>query len=201
MALPPETSEGLYVHVPFCFHKCHYCDFYSITRQNEQRMGKFVDRILAEADCWVEGQVGATPPPADRLLRRRHAQPAADDTDAATDRRPARPVRSFGTGGMDRRSEPRHGRRADYCAVLRELGVDRLSFGAQSFDRAELRSSGAPPRPRTTCRQPGGRPVGGFRPPEPRPDLRHPRPEPGLLVGQPGSGTRRWARRTSPATA
>ena len=21
--------EGAYVHVPFCFHKCHYCDFYS----------------------------------------------------------------------------------------------------------------------------------------------------------------------------
>src|SRR5688500_18309821 len=26
----------------------------------------------------------------------------------------------------------------DYLKVLRELGVDRLSFGAQSFDRAEL---------------------------------------------------------------
>ena len=28
--------------------------------------------------------------------------------------------------------------RRDYCAMLRERGVDRLSFGAQSFDRAEL---------------------------------------------------------------
>src|SRR5881394_1506734 len=24
------TIRGAYLHVPFCFHKCHYCDFYSI---------------------------------------------------------------------------------------------------------------------------------------------------------------------------
>ena len=29
-----EPPVALYVHVPFCFHKCHYCDFYSITRQS-----------------------------------------------------------------------------------------------------------------------------------------------------------------------
>ncbi len=44
--------EGLYVHVPFCFHKCHYCDFYSITRQTDERMGRFVDLVLAEAGQW-----------------------------------------------------------------------------------------------------------------------------------------------------
>lgn len=26
---------GLYIHVPFCFSKCHYCDFYSITDLNK----------------------------------------------------------------------------------------------------------------------------------------------------------------------
>src|SRR5262245_54910122 len=31
--LPGLQVPGLYVHIPFCFHKCHYCDFYSITRQ------------------------------------------------------------------------------------------------------------------------------------------------------------------------
>src|SRR5438309_5478664 len=44
---------GLYVHVPFCFHKCHYCDFYSITRQTEERMGLYVDLILREATMWA----------------------------------------------------------------------------------------------------------------------------------------------------
>src|SRR5215469_4008463 len=51
--LPNAIVTGLYVHIPFCFHKCHYCDFYSITRQSEQRMGQFVDRVLAEADLWI----------------------------------------------------------------------------------------------------------------------------------------------------
>ena len=27
---PAVEVHGLYIHVPFCFHKCHYCDFYSI---------------------------------------------------------------------------------------------------------------------------------------------------------------------------
>src|SRR5438067_10100453 len=51
--LPDAPIEGLYVHVPFCFHKCHYCDFYSITRQTPQRMNHFVDLILTEAERWT----------------------------------------------------------------------------------------------------------------------------------------------------
>ena len=54
---PSELSRaqipGLYVHIPFCFHKCHYCDFYSITRQGAERMARFVDLLLAEADMWT----------------------------------------------------------------------------------------------------------------------------------------------------
>src|SRR5213595_556411 len=52
-ALPPGDVEALYVHVPFCFHKCHYCDFYSITRQTPERMSRFVDLLLSEAQLWT----------------------------------------------------------------------------------------------------------------------------------------------------
>jgi oxygen-independent coproporphyrinogen-3 oxidase len=57
---------GLYVHIPFCFHKCHYCDFYSITRQTDDRMHRFVDLLLAEARQWAtragesDGEAGIT---------------------------------------------------------------------------------------------------------------------------------------------
>src|ERR1700752_195354 len=51
--LPAGEIPGLYVHIPFCFHKCHYCDFYSITRQPPERMAKFVDLLLGEADLWT----------------------------------------------------------------------------------------------------------------------------------------------------
>src|SRR5213596_2393411 len=44
---------GLYVHIPFCFHKCHYCDFYSIARQTPERMTRFVDLLLREAEMWT----------------------------------------------------------------------------------------------------------------------------------------------------
>src|SRR3954470_23338978 len=53
-SVPAGTVEALYVHIPFCFHKCHYCDFYSITRQSPQRMSRFVDLVLREAEQWSE---------------------------------------------------------------------------------------------------------------------------------------------------
>src|SRR5438067_5679364 len=59
--LPAAHISGLYVHVPFCFHKCHYCDFYSITRQTPERMGLFVDLVLSEAELWVESPVRVRP--------------------------------------------------------------------------------------------------------------------------------------------
>ena len=52
-ALPATTVEALYVHIPFCFHKCHYCDFYSITRQTPERMTRFVDLVLREGRAAV----------------------------------------------------------------------------------------------------------------------------------------------------
>src|SRR5580765_7680900 len=60
-ALPAAGVEALYVHIPFCFHKCHYCDFYSITHQSPERMGTFVDRIMREAELWCATPVSIRP--------------------------------------------------------------------------------------------------------------------------------------------
>ena len=136
-ALPAVDVEGLYVHVPFCFHKCHYCDFYSITRQNDERMGRFVDRVLAEAAQWAAGPGptvrprtvffgGGTPsllplPLMHRLVEGLKSRfDFADLAEWTVETNPA-------TAALD------------YCQMLRESGVDRLSFGAQSFDPAELK--------------------------------------------------------------
>ncbi|MEO0587470.1 MAG: radical SAM family heme chaperone HemW [Planctomycetota bacterium] len=41
---------GLYLHVPFCVHKCGYCDFYSVTgRLDRQRA--WLDAVLSELDA------------------------------------------------------------------------------------------------------------------------------------------------------
>jgi oxygen-independent coproporphyrinogen-3 oxidase len=37
-------ARAAYLHVPFCFHKCHYCDFYSIV-DTQDRQEVFVERM------------------------------------------------------------------------------------------------------------------------------------------------------------
>jgi oxygen-independent coproporphyrinogen-3 oxidase len=135
--LPSAQITGLYIHVPFCFHKCHYCDFYSITRQTPERMDRFVDLLLREADQWVSGSAaslqfntifmgGGTPSllpleQMDRLLSGIRDRFDLSQVDEWTvEANPATVT-------------------ADYCRMLKDAGVNRLSFGAQSFDSAELK--------------------------------------------------------------
>ncbi|MGI9116526.1 MAG: radical SAM family heme chaperone HemW [Gaiellales bacterium] len=40
----------LYVHVPFCAHRCGYCDFVTVTGHDE-RHGAYVDAVLRELDA------------------------------------------------------------------------------------------------------------------------------------------------------
>ncbi len=40
-------ARALYIHVPFCGHKCHYCDFYSFVDTRDQQ-GAFVERLIGE---------------------------------------------------------------------------------------------------------------------------------------------------------
>jgi len=136
-ALAAAPVRGLYVHVPFCFHKCHYCDFYSLSSQTQGRMERFVDLALAEADLWttntgpsVRPQTvffgGGTPTllPIEQMsrllagLRQRFDFSAVDEWTVE-----ANPATV---------SE-------EYCHALAEHGVTRLSFGAQSFRTSELK--------------------------------------------------------------
>ena len=44
--------RGLYVHVPFCVHKCHYCDFYSLVETGpESRRPAFTERLVEEIEA------------------------------------------------------------------------------------------------------------------------------------------------------
>ena len=135
--LPAGGVSALYVHIPFCFHKCHYCDFYSITRQTPQRMDHFVDAILSEADQWLSLRSvrpaglttiffgGGTPSLLPLATMRRLLIGLKKRFDVSQLSEWTVEVNPATAAG-------------DYCRMLREEGVDRLSFGAQSFDRAEL---------------------------------------------------------------
>lgn len=133
--LPAAIVPALYVHIPFCFHKCHYCDFYSITRQEPDRMSRFVDRLLLEADQWAHTPPtlrprtvffgGGTPsllPLADmrRLIQGlRNRFDFSNCVEWTVEANPATVT-------------------LEYCQMLVEAGVNRISMGAQSFNAAEL---------------------------------------------------------------
>ncbi len=135
--IPPCHVTALYVHVPFCLHKCHYCDFYSLPGQQPHRMNAFVDLLLAEADLWRLSPIGPLirpqtifigggtptllPLPAMRrlLLGIRERFDLSSLIEFTIEANPATIT-------------------PDYAATLAQLAVTRLSFGAQSFHTPEL---------------------------------------------------------------
>lgn len=131
--------HALYLHVPFCFHKCHYCDFYSIVddRASGDRQEVFTHRLIAELD---------------------HRSSQADFT---------RPATIFVGGGTPTLLRPdlwrllldaiwRHADRSavaeftveanpetvtpELMDILVAGGVNRVSLGAQSFNPALLKT-------------------------------------------------------------
>ena len=131
--------EGLYIHVPFCFHKCHYCDFYSIVENDTDRHNHFVERLLEEFDALAA--LPGAPPLAPRSIFIGGGTPTFLHPDA---------WRSLAQG-LDRRID-RH-RLAEFTVeanpetvepplmgLLVDLGVNRISLGAQSFQPRLLKA-------------------------------------------------------------
>ncbi|TDK33896.1 radical SAM family heme chaperone HemW [Luteimonas terrae] len=138
MLIPPPLS--LYVHLPWCVRKCPYCDFNSHEfKGGTPPFDAYVDALLADLDQdlpLVWGRTvhsvffgGGTPSlfPADAIERilqgassRLRFAPGAEVT---LETNP-------GTA--------EHGRFEDY----RRAGVNRISFGIQTFDDATLRTLG-----------------------------------------------------------
>ncbi|MDQ4029809.1 MAG: radical SAM family heme chaperone HemW [Actinomycetota bacterium] len=112
----------LYVHLPFCAHRCGYCDFVTAVGREEQH-GAYVDALLAELElerALLAPELetvflgGGTPTftasaELERLLR---ALPAAEELTVE-----ANPETIT----------------AELASLLRRAGVNRVSVGAQSF--------------------------------------------------------------------
>lgn len=130
-AAPPRS---LYVHVPFCFHKCHYCDFYSIV-DTHNRMDPFVDRLTEEllAIAQRSGRPtletvfigGGTP----TLL---HARAFTRLLEAVRD---AFPLARSHEWTVETNPETMT---QDHARACVRTGVNRVSTGAQSFQPQHL---------------------------------------------------------------
>ena len=131
----PIRVAAAYLHIPFCFHKCHYCDFYSIVDRKD-RQAAFTGRLVEElsvAGPLVAGPIesvfvgGGTPTLLAPALWRelgaavgRHL-PLAPGAEITVEANPETVT-------------------AEVVDVLVEAGVNRISIGAQSFDPGHLRT-------------------------------------------------------------
>ncbi len=134
--------SSLYLHIPFCEHKCIYCDFYSIApRETDQNYDALVRRYLSALEREIDMRAqdttfqtsyetiffgGGTPsllPPAaisfilDRLSRRFSI---SDNAEITMETNP---------GTVDR----------EKLSEFKSTGVNRISFGIQSFHEDDLR--------------------------------------------------------------
>jgi oxygen-independent coproporphyrinogen-3 oxidase len=136
--LPADAPPGLYVHVPFCRHICPYCDFNTYAGQ-DQLIPDYVAAVIEEMRIAAAGQPagraptlffgGGTP----SLLT---AEQVGSVVSAARD--------LFGLADAAEVTLEANPESLDtgYPAGLREAGVNRLSIGVQSQQRAGLRVLG-----------------------------------------------------------
>jgi oxygen-independent coproporphyrinogen-3 oxidase len=136
LSTPPLS---LYVHLPWCVRKCPYCDFNSHERRGELRFDAYVDALVADLEfdlplAWGRtvqtvffggGTPSLFPPESiDRFLQLASARLRfAPDAEITLETNP---------GTVE------HGPFAGY----RKAGVNRLSFGVQSFDDGCLQRLG-----------------------------------------------------------
>jgi len=134
-----ETPQAVYIHIPFCANKCHYCDFNSYVLD-----GQPVDEYLDALEREMAATVSAVPPQTvralyigggtptvltarqlERLLKavRHHFPDWSENVEFTVEANP---------GTVD----------PEKLRALREGGVNRLSFGAQSFDDGLLAALG-----------------------------------------------------------
>ena len=127
--------DGLYVHVPFCFRKCHYCDFYSIV-DGPERQRAFAERLIEEM-----ATLGAVIEPGVRTVFIGGGTPTLLGPDVWRQVL-AGMARSFDLSGVVEFTVEANPETvtAELMAVLAAGGVNRLSIGAQSFDVRHLKT-------------------------------------------------------------
>jgi len=138
---PPPLS--LYVHMPWCVRKCPYCDFNSHGVRGTPAYGEYVDALLADLDADLRdmgealhgrtvGTVffgGGTPSLFSPELVGRFLDGAKSRLPFAAE---AEVTLETNPGTVE------HGRFDGYLAA----GINRISFGVQSFDNAKLHRLG-----------------------------------------------------------
>ncbi|MBK7977840.1 MAG: coproporphyrinogen III oxidase family protein [Deltaproteobacteria bacterium] len=137
----PETPLGLYVHIPFCRKRCHFCYYKVSTDQNAAEVQRYLDAVLAEArlvsqQAFVGGRPlrfvyfgGGTP----SYLSTQQVAHLADGLRRAFSWSDVREVTFEAEPGT---------LSAKKLHAIRDMGVTRLSLGVESFADHVLEANG-----------------------------------------------------------
>ncbi|MFK7959458.1 MAG: radical SAM family heme chaperone HemW [Phycisphaerales bacterium] len=132
-----EAPRGAYLHVPFCFHKCHYCDFYSIVDARDRR-SVFTTRLIEEL-AFVHG-AGHVSAPLEAVFVGGGTPTLLEPADwtrllaAMAEYLPGFPGIECTVEANPETVTP------ELLKILAGGGVNRLSIGAQSFDPRHLKT-------------------------------------------------------------
>ena len=130
------TSAGLYIHIPFCSSRCSYCDFATGLYENELA-NRYVSALVSEINSSAVAGAhvdtiffgGGTPSLLEPAQLDRIINALCDRFDVAPESEITLEINP-GSVNQARLRE------------FRQLGINRASFGAQTFDDRELAKLG-----------------------------------------------------------
>jgi oxygen-independent coproporphyrinogen-3 oxidase len=137
----PGVPLGLYLHIPFCRKRCHFCYFRVYTDKNAQEVVDYLDVLAREWEIYaklpaVAGRPtdfvyfgGGTP----SYLSTRQLRTLVDRLSAVSPWRDAEEITFECEPGT---------LAGDKLSVIRDIGVTRLSLGVENFDDELLELNG-----------------------------------------------------------
>src|SRR6476619_2884784 len=137
----PATPLGLYLHIPFCRKRCHFCYFRVYTDKNAQEIGRYLDVLAKEWEMYARQPAiagrplnfvyfgGGTP----SFLSTTKLQGLVKSLTAVTP----------GNKGEEITFECEPGTLTEHkLKAIRKMGVTRLSLGVENFDDRILEING-----------------------------------------------------------
>ena len=134
-------KTGIYIHVPFCLSKCHYCDFCSRARVDEETKKLYVKRVCEEIKASGK-RLGGSLPTADTVYFGGGTPTLLSPSQLTLMLDAVNEV--FGIDADAEITAETNPRSADITKLseMRSLGINRLSIGMQSVHDNELRALG-----------------------------------------------------------
>ncbi|HEY3607198.1 MAG TPA: coproporphyrinogen-III oxidase family protein [Pseudonocardiaceae bacterium] len=138
---PASTDLGLYLHIPFCRKRCHFCYFKVYTDRSKDEISAYVAALVREMASYAEKPVVAGRAPAflyfgggtPSYLSVRNLRHLGAELHARFD---LTELREFTFEGEPGTLTPAK------IGALRDIGVTRLSIGVESFDDRILELNG-----------------------------------------------------------